>query len=92
MGPEAWLRWAVLSQEGRWSVLSLRLELSKALSSQTPNSSTSQLRSQAYSEQLAHGHRPGSELQCPSCAPFPTACPPQHGMPAEKMDIFRPIK
>lgn len=63
MGPEAWLHWAVLSQEGRWSVLSLRLELSNALSSRAPDSSTSQLRSQVYPAQLAHGHRPGSELQ-----------------------------
>ena len=90
--PEVWLLWAAVSQEGRWSALSLRLELSKALSSQVPDSFTSQLRSQVCPTQLTHGHRPGSALLCPSCAPFPTACPPQRGLPAEKMGIFGAMK
>lgn len=83
MGPEAWLRWAVLSQE-EVSVLSLRLELSKALSSlQIPDSSTSQLRSQAYPEQSSMVIAPGSELQCPSWRPF------SHGLPSPTWDASR---
>lgn len=34
LNPDPWLGWAALSQDGKWRALSLKLELSKALSSQ----------------------------------------------------------
>lgn len=70
--------------KGRWRALRPRLELSRALSSQAPDSSASQLRSQVCPQQLARGQCPSSALLCPFHAPRPTIRPPSMGCQQRK--------